>query len=62
MVNARDVIRNAIGLSALGLVVTGVWGLWGWQWAAIATGFPIGAFYVWGEIRSARAPSIGGLE
>ena len=51
-----EIIRNGIGFVALGLVVVGVWGLWGWQWAAIATGLPVAVFYVWGEVRTVQHP------
>jgi hypothetical protein len=48
--------RDLVGLTALALVVAGIYGLAGWQWAAIATGFPVGGFYLWGEVRAAQAP------
>ena len=48
-------IRNAIGLTSLALVVAGIWGLTNWHWAAIATGIPAGAFYLWGEVRAVRS-------
>ena len=50
----RELARNTVGLAGLGLVVAGVWGLGGWEWAAIAAGLPIAAFYSWGQILSAR--------
>ena len=50
------IIRTLIGVSALALVVVGIWGLAGWAWAAIAAGLPVGAFYLWGEVRAAQAP------
>lgn len=53
---SRALARDVIGLAALGLVVAGVWGLAGWEWAAIAAGLPIAAFYVWGEARSVMRP------
>jgi hypothetical protein len=52
----RESARSLVGLAALALVVAGIWGLTGWQWAAIATGLPVGGFYLWGEIRAAQAP------
>ena len=57
-------LRDAIGLGALLLIVLGVWGLAGWPAAAITAGLPVGGFYLWGEIRAARAPRIsdGGME
>ena len=42
--------RTVVGISAIGLIVVGVWGLWGWQWAAIVSGLPVAAFYIYGEI------------
>ena len=50
------IIRTLIGMGALALVVLGIWGLAGWAWAAIAAGLPVGAFYLWGEVRAAQAP------
>ena len=49
----REATPSIVGLSGIGLVVTGVWGLWGWQWAAILAGLPVSAFYIYGEIRRA---------
>lgn len=57
--HASTVLRTAFGWSGLGLVLAGVWGLWGWQWAAILGGLPIAAFYVYGEIRAVRLPQEG---
>ncbi len=57
MVLSRTLVRHAVGLASLGLVVLGVGALAGWAWAAIATGAPAAAFYVWGEVRAARAGS-----
>lgn len=57
------IIRTLIGMGALALVVLGIWGLAGWAWAAIAAGLPVGAFYLWGEVRAAQAagrPEYGG--
>lgn len=51
-------LRDAIGLGALFLIVLGVWGLAGWPAAVITAGLPVGSFYLWGEIRAARAPHI----
>jgi hypothetical protein len=42
---------NLAGLNGYGLVVVGVWGTWGWSWAAIVAGLPIAALYVLGELR-----------
>jgi hypothetical protein len=56
MVSRTALLRTLIGLGALALVVAGIWGLAGWPWAAIATGLPVGAFYLWGEVRAAQAP------
>lgn len=50
------ILRTVFGWSGLGLVLAGVWGLWGWQWAAILGGLPIAAFYVYGEVRALRGP------
>ncbi len=58
----RQLARSAVGIGAFGLVIAGVWGLWGWPWAAIATGFPPGAFYVWGELRAARGAQPGEVD
>lgn len=56
-------VRDVVGLGALSLIVVGIWALAGWPWALIATGFPVGAFYLWGEVRTARGARIsGGLE
>ncbi len=57
--HAPTVLRTVFGWSGLGLVLAGVWGLWGWQWAAILGGLPIAAFYVYGEIRAVRLPQEG---
>jgi len=54
-------LRDVVGLSALLLIVVGVWALAGWPWAAIATGLPVGGFYLWGEVRAARAPHREGM-
>jgi hypothetical protein len=53
---------HVFGLASLGLIVAGIWALWGWPWASIATGIPPASFYVWGELRSARGPSAGGMD
>lgn len=37
------------------LILAGIWGLLGWQWAAIAAGLPAFTFYLWGEIRTVPA-------
>lgn len=52
-------LRTLFGWCGLGLVLAGVWGLWGWQWAAILGGLPIAAFYIYGEIRAVRGPREG---
>lgn len=49
------ILPDIVGVVALGLIVAGVWGLLGWEWAAIAAGAPPGAFYLWGEIRNVLA-------
>ena len=49
-------LRTLFGWAGLALVIAGVWGLWGWQWAAILGGLPIAGFYIYGEIRAVRAP------
>jgi fatty acid desaturase len=50
------ILRTAFGWAGLALVIAGVWGLWGWQWAAILGGLPVAGFYIYGEIRAVRAP------
>lgn len=59
MVNLPDVVArlipDAVGLLSLGAIVAGVWGLAGWEWAAIAAGTPPGVFYLWGEVRDVLA-------
>lgn len=49
----QHLIRSIPGILGLLLVVAGVWGKWGWEWAAIVAGSPVAAFYIWGEVRSA---------
>ena len=44
-----EIIRSVVGLGGVALVVVGVWGLWGWAWAAIAAGLPIGGLYMYVE-------------
>jgi hypothetical protein len=55
--HGSTILRTVFGWSGLTLMLAGVWGLWGWQWAAILGGLPIAAFYVYGEIRAVRGPS-----
>jgi hypothetical protein len=40
-----------LGLTSGGLVASGVWALYGWPWACLALGVPLGAFYLWAEGR-----------
>ncbi len=54
-----ELIRSAIGLAGVALVVAGVWGLWGWEWAAVVAGLPVAGFYVWGEARAVATPREG---
>lgn len=56
------VVYHALGMMSIGLIVLGVWGLLGWQWAAISAGLPIAAFYLWTEARVARGARPGGAE
>jgi hypothetical protein len=49
-----DVIRHAIGLGSLGLVIFGIYGLLGRDWAAIAAGLLPLSFYIYGEVRAAK--------
>lgn len=49
-------LPHVFGLAAIAVIVAGVWGKWGWEWAAMVGGTPPAAFYVWGEIRSTRGP------
>lgn len=58
--NWAQAARHGIGLSALALIVAGVWGLAGWEWAAIAAGAPFQAFYLVGEARAAAQTPGGG--
>lgn len=58
----RAIVRHSIGIGALGLIVAGVWGRWGWEWGLITAGLPPALFYVWGELRVAGAPTTGEVE
>ena len=49
-------LRDVVGVGSLGLIVAGIWGLLGWQWAAIAAGLPAAVFYLWGEALKVRRP------
>lgn len=46
--------RNLVGLSALAVIVVGIWALAGWPWGLIAAGSPGAGFYVWGEVLRVR--------
>lgn len=49
---ARPQVFRALSVAgSFALIVAGVWGRWGWTWAAIAAGAPGFGFYLWGEIR-----------
>lgn len=53
-------LPHVVGLVSVGVVVAGIWGRWGWEFAAmIGGGIPAG-FYVWGQIRDAQSPKPGG--
>lgn len=54
-------LHHVVGLGSIGVIVAGVWGLWGWQWAAIVGGLPSASFYLWVEARIARdaRPEVG---
>lgn len=52
-----EVLRTLVGWVGIGLVLAGVWGLWGWQCAAILGGLPLAGFYIYGEVRAVRASS-----
>ena len=52
MVGREELLRHigtVVGLAGIGLVVAGVWGLYGWQWGAIVAGLPVAGFYLYGE-------------
>ena len=53
----RESLQRLAGPASIGLIVTGIWGLVGWQWALIALGIPPAAFYLYGEMRAVRAGS-----
>ena len=47
--------RDVVGIGGAALTVAGVWGLWGWQCAAIALGLPLVVLYAWSELRGGAA-------
>lgn len=53
---AVDALPHVFGIAGIALVVVGIWGRWGWEWAAIAAGVLPAGFYVYGEVRRARLP------
>lgn len=53
---APALARVALGCGGIACVLAGVWGLWGWEWAAIAGGALPATFYIYGEARAARGP------
>lgn len=42
---------DVAGLVGVGLVVAGVWSIWGWAVAAITLGLPVAAFWAYVELR-----------
>jgi hypothetical protein len=44
-----------LGITAASLVGSGVGTLYGWPWAAISVGVPLGAFYLYAEARKLAA-------
>lgn len=52
---ARTQAEEIAGVAGFGAIITGVWGLWGWEWALIAAGLPVAGFYLWGQIRIVTA-------
>lgn len=48
------VIRHAIGLGAIAAIAGGIWGLAGWELAAITAASPFAGAYIYGELRGRR--------
>lgn len=48
------VLRTGVGAVSYSMILAGIWGLWGWQWALIAGGTPFFTFYLWGELRAVQ--------
>lgn len=46
---------GAVGLVSAALIASGAWGLAGWPWAALSVGVPLGAFYLYAEVRALKA-------
>lgn len=42
---------GGMGLTAAALIGSGTWALWGWAWAALALGVPMGLFHLYAELR-----------
>jgi hypothetical protein len=55
---APQVLRATTIGGSFALIIAGVWGMWGWSWAAIVAGAPGFGFYLWGEIRRAHTPAM----
>lgn len=51
-----EALPHVFGCAGIALVIAGIWGRWGWEWAAMAAGVLPAGFYVYGEIRRARGP------
>lgn len=47
-----EIARHLAGLGGLAAIVTGVWGVAGWEVAVIVAGVPFAGFYLYGEARS----------
>lgn len=57
---AISALPHAIGWLAIALVVAGIWGRWGWEFAAMLGGAIPAGFYIWGQARAARPQRPGG--
>lgn len=55
-------LPHVFGILSLAAICVGIWGKWGWEWALMAAGLPPASFYLFGEIRDARAPSRAATE
>lgn len=45
---------DALGVGGATLATSGIWSLFGWEWAAIALGLPLVALYVWFELKEVK--------
>ena len=60
--SVRQSLPHVFGLLGLAMIVAGVWGKWGWEWAAMIAGAVPSGFYLYGEIRRARSFASDPLE